>query len=50
MCSMQLYAQLGLQLLVHLVLAKLQENLKEIKPVDEMGTWNLRCLQSISAW
>ena len=29
MCSMHSYAQLGLQLLVHLVLAKLHENLKE---------------------
>ena len=44
------YAQLGLQLPVHLVLPKLQENPKEIKPVEEMGTWNLRCLQSTSAW
>ena len=50
MCSMQSYAQLGIHLLVHLVLANLQEGPKKIQPVEEMGPWNLRCLQSIRAW
>ena len=50
MCSMQSYAQLGIHLLVHLVLANLQEGPKKNQPVEEMGPWNLRCLQSIRAW